>query len=121
MNTKPLVIISVLVLLAGNVFFGINYFYARQELAKDQAVIGQRQINQKVIHFANLVINKVLNAAGEVSFDDRLALENAVRDTKDAQLLTQWNNFTAAKDEASAQREMKNMLSLLIEKIGRAE
>jgi hypothetical protein len=52
-----------------------------------------------------------------VSFDDRLSLENAVRDTKDTQLLAQWNSFTAAKDEAGAQQEMKSLLSLLISKM----
>ena len=108
MNTKPFITAVILILFAGNVFLGLGLFYARQDLAKDESTIAQRQTNQQVIHFANLVINKVLNASGEVSFDDRLALENAVRDTKDAQLLAQWNNFTAAKDEAGAQQQMKN-------------
>ena len=110
-------IACILVLFAGNVFLGLGLFYARQDLAKDEAVIVQRQTDQRIIHFANLVINKVLNAQGEVSFDDRLSLENAVRDTKDTELLAQWNNFTAAKDEASAQHEMKKLLSLLVAKM----
>jgi hypothetical protein len=111
------VIACILLLLAGNVFLGLELFYARQNLAKDEGVIAQRQTDQRVIHFTNLVINKVLNAQGEVSFDDRLALENAVRDTKDAQLLAQWNSFTAAKDESAAQQEMKKLLSLLVAKM----
>ena len=118
MNAKPLVFIFIVILSAGNVFLSLEYFNTRQVLAKDESIIAQRQIDQRVIHFANLVINKVLNATGEVSFDDRLSLENAVRDTKDTQLLTQWNDFTAAKDETSAQREMKKLLGLLIGKIG---
>ena len=118
MDTKPLLTVCILVLFAGNVILGLSYFYARQDLAREESLIAQVQTNQKVIHFANLVINKVLNATGEVSFEDRLALENAVRDSKDAQLLDQWNNFTAAKDEVGAQREMKGLLSLMVKKIG---
>ena len=86
-------------------------------MTRDESLIAQGKTDQRIVHFANLVINKVLNASGEVSFDDRLSLENAVRDTKDTQLLAQWNSFTAAKDEAGAQQEMKSLLSLLISKM----
>jgi hypothetical protein len=118
MNTKPLVIICIfLILLAGNIVLGWLYFNARNELAQAKNAIAARQTNEKIADFAGLVVDKVLKAQGEVSFDDRLKLENAVRDTKDAELLAQWNKFTASQNETDAQNEMKNLISLLVVKM----
>jgi hypothetical protein len=117
MNTKPITIICVLILLAGNVVLGVLYFNARRELAQAQGAAAGRQTNEKIAGFAGLVVDKVLKAQGEVSFDDRLQLENAVRDTKDADLLAQWKKFTDSQNETAAQTEMKNLLGLLVEKI----
>ena len=117
MSIKPLAIALLAVSLVGNVFLAFYCIRAQQEITRDREIVAARSFNGKVVEFNRLVIEKVLRAGGEVSFDDRLTLENAVRDTKDQELLAQWNKFTAAKDEVTAQQEMKNLLSLLAEKI----
>lgn len=117
MNPKFLTTAVILILIAGNLTFGLLWFYAQKELSACQQKIAVQQTNDKTIDFAGLVVEKVLKAQGEVSFDDRLQLENTVRETKDQELLTQWNKFTASKNETDAQNEMKNLLGLLISKI----
>ena len=76
-------------------------------------------LNTKVLHFANLFISKVLRAEGEISFEERLKIENAVRETEDAQILSQWEKFVGAKTEAEAREEIKNLLQLIIDKISK--
>jgi len=117
MNTKALTTTVILVLIVGNLVFGVLWFYAQKDFAACQTKITAQQTNTKIIDFAGLVVEKVLKAQGEVSFDDRLQLENMVRETKDSELLAQWNKFTSSKDEGSAQQEMKNLLGLIIGKL----
>jgi hypothetical protein len=44
-------------------------------------------------------------------------LETAVRDLKDEEILNQWQKFVDSKTETEAQKEVKNLLELLINKI----
>ena len=67
--------------------------------------------------FGQLFIEKVLEAQGEVEFETRLELENAVRDLNDEELLNQWKLFVASGDETSAQKEVRNLLKMLMNKI----
>src|SRR3989344_7809237 len=110
-----IVIISILV--AGNIFWGVNYFFAQKNIQMVTGQLKKQQNNVKIINFTNLFIDKVLKAEKEVSFDDRLKLENAVRDMQDSEILTQWEKFIASKTEAEAQMEVKNLLGLLVGKI----
>jgi hypothetical protein len=52
-----------------------------------------------------------------VSFDDRLQLENMVRDLKDDAILAEWNKFVNSQTSAEAQGEVKNLLDILVLKI----
>lgn len=73
--------------------------------------------NLKVLAFASMFVEKVLNAPGEVDFETRLKLENSMRDIGDQALLTQWRNFVDSKDEKTAQTEVKKLLILLLNRI----
>lgn len=117
--TKKNVILTaiILILLAGNIFFGVNYFLLQSSWQEIVAEQRGWQFDKKVLAFAELFIDKVLKAEKEVSFDERLKLENAVRDLNDKEILTQWEKFTNSKTEAEAQEEVKNLLELLVKKI----
>ena len=108
-----LIVISVL----GNVALGALYYLEAKESNVAKVELKNQQTNAKVISFAKLFIEKVLKAQGEVSFEERLKLENAVRDLNDPEILAQWEKFTGSKTEADAQQEVKNLLSLLVNKI----
>jgi hypothetical protein len=69
------------------------------------------------LDFTKLFIAKVLKADGEVSFDDRLQLENSVRDINDKTIFDQWQKLINAKTALDAQIEVKNLLEMLVDKI----
>jgi len=110
-------IILVLILLAGNVFWGVKYFSLQKELQEIQAGLGTQKLNEKVLEFTKLFIEKVLKAETEVGFETRLKLENAVRNLNDEEILVQWQKFVESRTEAEAQNEVKNLLEMLINKI----
>ncbi len=84
--------------------------------ALEQKVAAQ-EVNSKTLLFTQLFMDKVLGGAKEVSFDDRLQLENAVRGLNDAEVFNSWQNFTKAKDSAEVQRDFYALFQLLLKKI----
>ena len=80
-------VILLLVLIGGNMFFGVQYFKARNESSVMNVAADNQVLNKKMLAFANLFIEKVLKAKGEIDFETRLQLENAVRDLKDQDIL----------------------------------
>lgn len=110
-------LILVLILLAGNVFWGVKYFSLQKELQETQAGLETQKLNEKVLEFTKLFIEKVLKAETEVDFETRLKLENAVRNLDDEEILVQWQKFVESRTEAEAQNEVKNLLEMLINKI----
>ena len=111
------IIIIIGALVIGNAFFGLNYYFANQELQTIKSTQTKVELNDKVLNFASLFIKKVLQANTEVDFETRLSLENAVRDLKDEEIMKEWQNFTASKTEAEAQNSVKKLLGILISKI----
>lgn len=117
-NKKRIVIILVIgALLIGNVYFTFNYFSISKELEMVKSSESKVQVNERILNFTSLFIKEVLQANTEVNFETRLSLENAVRDLKDKEVMTEWENFTASKTEADAQNSVKKLLGILITKI----
>ncbi len=114
---KAVIIITAAILLLGNIIFGVGYFAEKIEIQKLQKDLKTQQLNVKVINFSNLFIEKVLKAKTEVSFEDRLKLENAVRDLEDPAILSLWEKFTESKTQDEAQEAVKNLLDALVKKI----
>ena len=114
---KIILIVIILILLVGNVFFGIKYSAVQKELKLAQASLEAQKTNEKVLDFAKLFIEKVLKAETEIDFETRLKLENAVRNLNDEEILGQWNKFVNSQSEIEAQNQVKNLLELLVSKI----
>jgi len=76
-----------------------------------------QKINRDVVSFLKLFIEKILQGEEEVSFEDRLRLENSVRELKDNKILSLWESFTQAKSSEEAQVSLKNLLQALVNKI----
>jgi non-homologous end joining protein Ku len=117
MNKKISLIVLVSVLVLGNIFFGLKYYFSNQSLRTAREQVKEQNLNDKVLNFSIMFVDKVLKASGEVSFEDRLKMENAVRDINNQEILDQWTKFTASKTEGEAQTEVKNLLELLIKSI----
>lgn len=114
---KIILIIIIAILIAGNIFFSFQYLANYREARRLGAIANTQKINEQVLAFAKLFIEKVLKAETEASFETRLQLENAVRNLDDNKIMTQWQKFVESKTEAEAQEEVKNLLSIVIEKI----
>ena len=116
-ENKTILITVILLLIISNVFFGFKYFTTQKELKLIQANLKKQEINQKILNFTGLFIKKVLKAKGEVDFETRLKLENAVREIRDKEILEKWQNFTNSQTEEEAQENVKDLLEILVDKI----
>ncbi len=118
MSDKKIILITIIILLvASNVLFGYKYFITRKQFQQSQASLETQKLNERVLDFAKLFIEKVLKAKTEVDFETRLKLENAVRDLNDEEILTQWQKFVDSKTESEAQDQVKNLMEMLVNKI----
>lgn len=109
--------VIILLLIFGTIFFGINSFFQSRQIRELEKEVGTRKINEKIVMFLDLFIQKVLKTDKEVSFDDRLNLENAVRNIEDAEILSKWEQFTAGENEEQIQSRVKGLLETLVQKI----
>jgi len=109
-----ILITIILVLTAGNAYFYFKYFPLK---AQFDNLSKTKQINGKIATFNKLFVDKVLIEQGEVSYEDRLKLENAVIDTQDEEIINEWHAFLNSKTEADAQKETKKLLYLFANKV----
>ncbi len=117
-NKKNIILTIIVVLLVfGNVFLGIKYFFQVQETEQLQKQLTTQQTNVKVANFLNLFVKKVLKTDKEVPFEDRLKLENSIRDINDPEVLAKWEQFTKGTNEAQIQQGVKDLLEVLVSKI----
>ena len=119
LKNQKIILPLVVLLLAGLAFVSFQYMSVQQELRQTQAATAAQGVNEKVLAFTKLFIEKVLATETEVDFETRLQLENAVRAIGDDQILIQWKRFSESASEQEAQVEVKNLLSELIRKIER--
>lgn len=115
-NRDPLKVI-VAILLLGNIFFALNYFFVNDKLKTSEENRIKSEINSKVLNFTSLFITQVLQAEGEVDFETRLKLENAMRGLEDVEIMTAWQNFVGSSTEIEAQDSVKHLMGLLVSKI----
>ena len=101
----------------GNIFFGLRYFAAVKELEGTKVVLTTQRYNEKTINFLKMFIKRVIKSDKEVDFETRLKLENAVRDLNDEQILALWQKFVNSQNEVEAQKNVKELLDLLVDKV----
>ena len=118
MRNPKIFLIVIFLLLAGNIFFAAQYVAAQKQLRETQSALAAKKVSEKTLAFTQLFIEKVLKSEAEVDFETRLQLENKVRDIGDEEILAQWQKFTDSKTEGEAQKQVKNLLGVLVGKIG---
>lgn len=114
---KIILAIIILLLASSSIFFAVQYFLQIKETAKLQKEIKSQQTSGKVISFLDLFIQKVLKTDQPVSFENRLQLENTVRDINDPEILSKWEQFTGGTNEIQVQQGVKDLLEVLVKKI----
>lgn len=108
-----IIIIVAIIVLALSGLCAHFYFEARELESK----IKIEAKSEKVLYFADIFVEKVILASGTVSFNDRLMLENAVRDINDSEIFDQWQKITDSKTDEESQENVGNLLRLLISRI----
>ena len=74
----------------------------------------KEKINYQILSFANMFVEKILMADGDVDFDTRLELETAVRSLNDTEIFNQWQSFTKSSTKTEASTEAKELIDLLL-------
>lgn len=116
-KTRLLSNILLIILVAGNIFFSIQYMenIKQQANAKEETVSNSIQVSRFLKLFVDVVLN---NEGGKtISYDDRLKLESDIRQIKDADLIKQWDSFVASKDAKAAQDNAIKLMKLLTNKL----
>lgn len=101
--------IILILILAGNIYFGVQYFSLRNNFSESNQ---KASVHNRVAVFEDLFIDIVLRAEGEVSYEDRLKLENAAIATQDKNIIDSWHLFLASLTEEEAQKAVIELLHL---------
>ena len=119
MKKRSFFLLFIIILLVASGFLAYQYIAERNKLIAAEKTIALQNLNSGIVEFMKLFSEKVLNTQGEISFEDRLNLENSVRNLNDQDILNQWGKFVNSNDQTEAQNNVKNLLQLLINKINK--
>ena len=107
-----------LVLVAGNIYFSIQY---TQGLIRDneQASLTEAKDTERILasRFMKSFIDIVLNTKGTIAIEDRVRLEDQILQTKDGDLIKLWNTFVDSKDGKLAQDNAVKLMAMLANKM----
>lgn len=109
--------ILIVLLFAITIFLAISWIEVKIELKNKEASFRFQQTNEKIVSFTRLFIAKVLKKKEEVTLAERLQLENAILDLKDEEIATIWTNFKNSKTDKEAQKNVTDLLEILMNKI----
>jgi hypothetical protein len=121
-NMKKIIIICILIgllVLGIIIFLGNKWVSASLELKTIKSQTAVQKGDAKAMAFLKLFINDVLMSKDSVPFEERLKLENAVREIKDQAIFDQWQSFLNAKTASDIQAQAKTLLGLLLDRIDR--
>jgi len=108
-------------LVAGNIFFSIQYSENIKQQALDKEVKEQEsaQVAKRIeiSRFLRQFIDTVLNTKEAISYEQRVKLESDVQQIKDADIIKLWNAFVNSKDSKSAQENTVKLMSMLANKM----
>lgn len=114
-KTRLISNILMLTLVASNLFLTIQYTenLKQQSEAKEDP---QFQVRLQSTRFLKNFINIVLNSDQAVSFEDRVMLENDIRQMHDQNLTDLWDLFVNSKDGKTAQLNAVKLMTALSNK-----
>ena len=96
-KTKLFTNFLLIVLVAGNIFFSIQYTEGlkQQDVTQSDNTIVRIQASKLL----KLFVDVVLNTEGQtISYSDRVTLENDVVQMNDTDITKQWDTFVSSKD-----------------------
>jgi hypothetical protein len=116
-KTKIVTNILLVVLVSGNIFFSIQYTenLKQQQMQREDSI----GTNIQVSRFLKLFVDVVLNTetGKTISYDNRVKLENDVREIKDADIIKSWDKFVESTDAKIAQKNAASLMKMLTNKL----
>jgi len=105
-----------ILLVAGNIFFSIQYITNLQQ--QNTVQTDNTTVRIKASKFLKLFIDVVLNTEGKaISYADRVSLENDVVQMNDSDITKQWDIFVASADAKTAQNNAVALMKALTNKL----
>ncbi len=105
-----------ILLVAGNIFFSIQYITNLQQ--QNNAQTDNTVTRIQASKLLKLFIDVVLNTEGKtISYADRVALENDVVQMNDSDITKKWDTFVASADAKSAQSNAVTLMKALTNKL----
>ena len=106
------------VLVAMNIYFSVQYS-AEIRANEDRQDAEQEKTAERIqqAKFMKLFVDNVLGTSGVITFDDRVRLENDIRDLEDVKALELWEVFVASEDATEAQVNAVELMSYLSSKM----
>lgn len=100
------------VLLLSNIFLTFQFISTNKELqqVKNQDSTSARAQSTEIL---KLFLDVVLNTRGTPSDDDRIKLENSIRQMKDPVITKAWEELVSSKDPKISQKKALEFLGLL--------
>ena len=99
-----------------SLFAGLH-FETNKELEGTKVIISSQRYSGKYLDLLKMFVKLGTKSDKEVDFDTRLKLENSVRGLDDADVLAEWQKFVNSANETEAQKNVKDLLAILVEKI----
>lgn len=113
-HKKTLIII--ILLIVSNIIWLWVFNVKSNKLQKAEAELATVVQNKKILAFQKMFVEKVLKSNGEVDFNTRVDLQNAVKDINDSEITNIWQGFLSAKTERDGQEKVKSLLSTIASK-----
>jgi hypothetical protein len=118
MKTSEKILTALVIIFALSTVYSLTQcYFSRQQLQEANQSIKGQKANEKIVIFTQLFVDKVLSGQDEVSFEDRLQLENAVRDINNQEIFTQWQKFAKGGTTTETQQNLAKLLKLLMSNI----
>ena len=107
--------VLILILLAGNIYMSMQYISVVKELqkAKSSDTISE---STKASVVLTEVLDVVLNTRPTTP-DDRIKLENDIRQLKDSAIIAQWETLVSSKDAKTSQATVLKIVAMLEDKM----
>ena len=113
-RTRRVSNVLMIILVAGNIFFSIQYTEGIKQQAEQAANTEDKgAVRIQAARFMKEFVDIVLNNDQTISFDDRVKLENDLRQIRNPEITKQWTTFVDSKDYKTAQANAVKLMSMV--------
>lgn len=110
-------VVLVIVLLAGNIYFATQYVGSiKKENQVKSVVKSDANTQSQTVEFLKLFVSTVFST-NPISSDDRVKLESGIVQLKDDAITKEWQVFSSNKDAKTTQASALKLLAMLIGKL----